>query len=143
MDRVSKVTVAVDAAAAAIVDALMPNYAAAQQVSPTDARIKTELRDGAVAEWATAGSRVSRRARPAPAANQAARASSSSTRTAGSIPTSRTWRVGSRSPTSWRSRPTALTSVGGYPGDDAKGGELFGKVDRAKMAEDLSPRRCG
>jgi carboxymethylenebutenolidase len=33
--------------------------------------------------------------------------------------------------------PDGLTSVGGYPGDDAKGGELFGKVDRAKMAEDL------
>jgi carboxymethylenebutenolidase len=33
--------------------------------------------------------------------------------------------------------PDGLTSVGGYPGDDAKGGELFGKVDRAKMGEDL------
>ena len=33
--------------------------------------------------------------------------------------------------------PDGLTSVGGYPGDDAKGGELFGKVDRAKMSEDL------
>ena len=33
--------------------------------------------------------------------------------------------------------PDGLTSVGGYPGDDEKGGELFGKVDRAKMAEDL------
>src|SRR5918999_3042518 len=33
--------------------------------------------------------------------------------------------------------PDTLTSVGGYPGDDVKGGELFGKVDRAKMAEDL------
>src|SRR4029450_562511 len=33
--------------------------------------------------------------------------------------------------------PDGLTSVGGYPGDDVKGGELFGKVDRAKMGEDL------
>ena len=33
--------------------------------------------------------------------------------------------------------PDGLTSVGGYPGDDAKGGELFGKVDRTKMSEDL------
>ncbi len=33
--------------------------------------------------------------------------------------------------------PDGLTSVGGYPGDDVKGGELFGKVDRMKMAEDL------
>ena len=33
--------------------------------------------------------------------------------------------------------PDALTSVGGYPGDDEKGGELFAKVDRAKMTEDF------
>src|SRR5918998_1767867 len=33
--------------------------------------------------------------------------------------------------------PDTLTSLGGYPGDDVKGGELFGKVDRAKMTEDL------
>jgi carboxymethylenebutenolidase len=33
--------------------------------------------------------------------------------------------------------PDGLTSVGGYPGDDEKGGALFGKVDRPKMAEDL------
>ncbi len=33
--------------------------------------------------------------------------------------------------------PDGLTSVGGYPGDDEKGGELFKKVDRAKMTEDF------
>ena len=33
--------------------------------------------------------------------------------------------------------PDGLTSLGGYPGDDEKGGALFGKVDRAKMGEDL------
>jgi carboxymethylenebutenolidase len=33
--------------------------------------------------------------------------------------------------------PDGLTSVGGYPGDDEKGGQLFGTVDRAKMAEDF------
>ena len=33
--------------------------------------------------------------------------------------------------------PDGLTSLGGYPGDDEKGGELFGKVDRAKMMEDF------
>jgi carboxymethylenebutenolidase len=33
--------------------------------------------------------------------------------------------------------PDGLTSVGGYPGDNEKGGELFRKVDRAKMAEDF------
>jgi carboxymethylenebutenolidase len=33
--------------------------------------------------------------------------------------------------------PDGLTSVGGYPGDDEKGGELFGKVDQDKMFEDF------
>ena len=33
--------------------------------------------------------------------------------------------------------PDGLTSVGGYPGDDEKGGAAFGKVDRVKMAEDF------
>ncbi len=33
--------------------------------------------------------------------------------------------------------PDGLTSVGGYPGDDEKGGAAFQKVDRQKMAEDF------
>jgi carboxymethylenebutenolidase len=33
--------------------------------------------------------------------------------------------------------PDGLTSAGGYPGNDEKGGELFRGVDRAKMAEDF------
>jgi carboxymethylenebutenolidase len=33
--------------------------------------------------------------------------------------------------------PDGLTSVGGYPGDDEKGAELFGKVDNNKMREDF------
>jgi carboxymethylenebutenolidase len=33
--------------------------------------------------------------------------------------------------------PDALTSLGGYPGDDEKGGALFAKLDRAKMTEDF------
>lgn len=33
--------------------------------------------------------------------------------------------------------PDGLTSVGGYPGDDEKGADAFGKVDRAKMQEDF------
>ena len=33
--------------------------------------------------------------------------------------------------------PDGLTSLGGYPGDDVKGGEMFGKVDRNKMTEDF------
>ena len=33
--------------------------------------------------------------------------------------------------------PDGLTSKGGYPGDDEKGGQLFGTVDRPKMGEDF------
>src|SRR6266404_7041031 len=33
--------------------------------------------------------------------------------------------------------PDALTSVGGYPGDDFKGGQLFGKLDGAKRTQDF------
>lgn len=33
--------------------------------------------------------------------------------------------------------PDGLTSVGGYPGDNEKGGELFRQVDRGKMGEDF------
>jgi dienelactone hydrolase len=33
--------------------------------------------------------------------------------------------------------PDGLTSVGGYPGDEQKGAELFGKVDENKMFEDF------
>jgi carboxymethylenebutenolidase len=33
--------------------------------------------------------------------------------------------------------PDALTSVGGYPGDDEKGLALFGQLDRGKMTEDF------
>ena len=33
--------------------------------------------------------------------------------------------------------PDGLTSVGGYPGDEEKGVQLFGTVDRGKMAQDF------
>jgi carboxymethylenebutenolidase len=33
--------------------------------------------------------------------------------------------------------PDGLTSVGGYPGDDEKGGQLFNKVDKPKMTIDF------
>jgi carboxymethylenebutenolidase len=33
--------------------------------------------------------------------------------------------------------PDGLTSVGGYPGNDEKGGQMFSQVDRGKMTEDF------
>src|SRR3984885_11519378 len=32
--------------------------------------------------------------------------------------------------------PDALSSAGGYPGDDYKGGELFNKIDKPKLTQD-------
>jgi carboxymethylenebutenolidase len=33
--------------------------------------------------------------------------------------------------------PDALTSVGGYPSDDFRGGQLFGDIDRDRMTQDF------
>jgi carboxymethylenebutenolidase len=33
--------------------------------------------------------------------------------------------------------PDGLTSLGGYPGDDYKGGQMFNKIDKDKMSEDM------
>src|SRR5207237_6667404 len=33
--------------------------------------------------------------------------------------------------------PDGLTSLGGFPGDDYKGGQMFQKIDGKKMAEDM------
>ncbi len=33
--------------------------------------------------------------------------------------------------------PDGLTSLGGFPGDDYKGGQMFNKIDKPKMAEDM------
>jgi carboxymethylenebutenolidase len=33
--------------------------------------------------------------------------------------------------------PDALTTVGGYPGDDFKGGQLFAKIDKPKLTQDF------
>jgi carboxymethylenebutenolidase len=33
--------------------------------------------------------------------------------------------------------PDALTTLGGYKGDDYQGGQLFGKIDRAKLTQDF------
>ena len=39
--------------------------------------------------------------------------------------------------------PDGLTSLGGFPGDDYDGGQMFNKVDGKKMVEDFVPPRCG
>lgn len=126
--------------AGTIVDALMPNYAAAQQVSKTDERIK--------ASYVTV---------PSPQGNGSikgylVRPFSADTRDATPLKLPGilvvhenrglnphiediTRRLALANFMAFA--PDALTSVGGYPGDDNKGGQLFASVDNAKKTEDF------
>jgi carboxymethylenebutenolidase len=134
MDRVKKVAVS-SAAAAAIVDQLMPNYAAAQQVSPTDSRIKAEY--ATVPSPQGNGSIRGYLVRPANAGTNRLPAILVVHENRGLNPHIEDVARRLALENFMAFAPDGLTSVGGYPGDDEKGGELFGKVDRAKMAEDL------
>jgi carboxymethylenebutenolidase len=134
LDRVKKVAVS-SAAAAAIVDQLMPNYAAAQQVSPTDARLKTER--ATVPSPNGNGSIRGYLVRPTSAGTNRLPAILVVHENRGLNPHIEDMARRIALEGFMTFAPDGLTSVGGYPGDDAKGGELFGKVDRMKMGEDL------
>jgi carboxymethylenebutenolidase len=134
MDRVKKVAVS-SAAAAAIVDQLMPNYAAAQQVSPKDARIKAEY--ATVPSPQGNGSIKGYLVRPANAGTNRLPAILVVHENRGLNPHIEDIARRLALENFMAFAPDGLTSVGGYPGDDEKGGEMFGKVDRAKMGEDL------
>ena len=134
MDRVKKVAVS-SAAAAAIVDQLMPNYAAAQQVSPKDSRIKAEY--ATVPSPQGNGSIKGYLVRPANAGTNRLPAILVVHENRGLNPHIEDVARRLALENFMAFAPDGLTSVGGYPGDDEKGGEMFGKVDRAKMAEDL------
>jgi carboxymethylenebutenolidase len=120
--------------AAAIWDSLRPNYALASQVPSDDKRLKTE--EATVPSPKGNGSIGGYFVRPAnnvgklpgvlvvhenrglnPYIKDVAR------------------RLGTENFLAFA--PDGLTSVGGYPGDDEKGGELFRKVDEKKMFEDF------
>ena len=134
MDRVKKVAVS-GVAAAAIVDQLMPNYAAAQQVSPKDARLKTEY--ATVQSPQGNGTIRGYLARPASAGTDRLPAILVIHENRGLNPHIEDVARRLALENFMAFAPDTLTSVGGYPGDDVKGGELFGKIDRAKMSEDL------
>jgi carboxymethylenebutenolidase len=124
----------------AIIDALMPNYAMGQQVAKNDERIKTSYETI-----------------PSPDGNGAirgyfARPFSADTRdaTPAKLPgiivihenrglNPHTEDVARRFALEnfMAFAPDALTSVGGYPGDDYKGGQLFSKLDGAKRTQDF------
>ena len=134
LQRVNKVA-ASTVAAAAMVDALMPNYAAAQQVKPDDPRIKTER--ATVPSPNGNGSINGLLVRPAAAGTNRLPAILVIHENRGLNPHIEDVARRIALENFMTFAPDGLTSVGGYPGDDEKGGALFGKVDRAKMGEDL------
>jgi carboxymethylenebutenolidase len=120
--------------ATAIWESLRPNYAWAQQVAKDDSRIK--------AEYATV---------PSPQGNGSIRGylvrpANASGRSPGVLVVHENRGlnpyiedVARRLATAnfMAFAPDGLTSVGGYPGDDENGAQLFGQVDRPKMTEDF------
>jgi carboxymethylenebutenolidase len=134
MDRVKKVAVST-AAAAAIVDQLMPNYAAAQQVSPTDSRIKTER--ATVPSPNGNGKITGLLVRPVAAGMNRLPAILVVHENRGLNPHIEDVARRFALENFMAFAPDGLTSMGGYPGDDEQGGAMFGKVDRAKMGEDM------
>lgn len=134
LDRVTKVSASA-LAASAIVEQLMPNYAAAQQVAPTDPRLKTET--VTIPSPQGNGSIKGYLVRPADAAGKRLPAILVVHENRGLNPHIQDVARRIALENFMALAPDGLTSVGGYPGDDEKGGALFRQVDRGKMGEDF------
>jgi carboxymethylenebutenolidase len=139
-DRVGRYAATIGLSTAGIIEALMPKYAQAQQIAKNDERIK--------ASYETV---------PSPKGNGSikgyfVRPFSADTRdaTPAKLPgviiihenrglNPHTEDVARRFALEnfMAFAPDGLTSLGGYPGDDYKGGLLFNKVDKAKMMQDF------
>src|ERR1700756_418581 len=126
-------------AAATIIDALMPNYALGQQVSRTDDRIKATYET--VPSPKGNGSIKGYLVRPASADTR----SETPAKLPGIIVVHENRGLNPHIEDVARRlalanfmafAPDGLTSLGGFPGDDYRGGEVFGKVDKGKMSED-------
>jgi len=127
-------------AASAIIEALMPNYAAGQQVSKTDDRIKASY--VTVPSPNGTGSIKGYFVRPVSADTR----SETVTKLPGVIVVHENRGLNPHIEDIARRfalanfmafAPDGLTSLGGFPGDDYKGGQMFNKIDRTKMAEDM------
>ncbi len=127
-------------ATATLLDALMPNYALGQQISPTDNRIKTSYET--VPSPKGNGSIKGYLVRPISADTR----SETITKLAGIIVVHENRGLNPHIEDIARRlalanfmtfAPDGLTSLGGFPGDDYKGGLMFSKIDRTKMAEDM------
>ena len=139
MDGVQKFAVG-GLTAAALVEALMPNYAAGQQVSKTDDRIKATYET--VPSPQGNGSIKGYLVRPISADTR----SEMPAKLPGVIVVHENRGLNPHIEDIARRfalanfmafAPDGLTSLGGYPGDDYKGGQMFSKVDGKKMAEDF------
>jgi carboxymethylenebutenolidase len=127
-------------AASTVLEMLMPNYALAQQVSKTDDRIKTSYET--VPSPQGNGSIKGYLVRPVSADTR----NDKPTKLPGVIVVHENRGLNPHIEDVARRlalanfmafAPDGLTSLGGFPGDDYKGGQMFGKVDGKKMAEDF------
>src|ERR1019366_3969249 len=123
-----------------LIEALMPNYAAGQQVSKTDERIKTSYET--VPSPQGNGSIKGYLVRPVSADTREAKAA----KLPGIIVVHENRGLNPHIEDVARRfalagfmafAPDGLTSLGGFPGDDYRGGQMFQKVDGKKMAEDF------
>ena len=119
--------------AAALFEMLKPNYAWAIQVPPDDKRIKTEY--DTVPSPQGNGSIKGYLVRPANAATLPAVLVVHENRGLNPYIEDVARRLAIADFIAFA--PDALTSLGGYPGDDEKGLALFAKLDRAKATEDF------
>jgi carboxymethylenebutenolidase len=119
--------------AAALLEMLKPNYALAAQVEKDDKRIKTEY--VTVPSPQGNGSIKGYLARPANAAKLPVVLVIHENRGLNPYVEDVARRLAVANFIAFA--PDGLTSVGGYPGDDEKGAELFMKVDGGKMREDF------
>jgi carboxymethylenebutenolidase len=120
--------------AAAIFEMLKPNYAWAQQVPKDDKRIKTEY--ATVPSPKGNGSIKGYLARPAAGGKVPAILVIHENRGLNPYIEDVARRLATANFMAFA--PDSLTSLGGYPGDDEKGGAMFGKLDRDKMTEDFA-----
>lgn len=127
-------------AATTVIEALMPNYAQAQQVSKTDDRLKTSYET--VPSPQGNGSIRGYLVRPISADTRNEKPS----KLAGIIVVHENRGLNPHIEDIARRfalanfmafAPDGLTSVGGFPGNDYDGGQLFNKVNGAKMTEDF------
>ena len=133
-------TFAVGTTVAALAQALMPNYAAAQQVSRTDERIKAGYET--VPSPQGNGSIKGYLVRPVSADTRDAKPA----KLPGIIVVHENRGLNPHIEDVARRfalagfmafAPDGLTSAGGFPGDDYHGGQLFSKIDGKKMFEDM------